>query len=478
MTALSKGANTAVPTGPLRAVVRHRTGPGVPEVDVSALLLTEAGKVRDDTDFVFYNAPVHPGGAVRHVGGSPGEQRVDVDLGRVEPAVDRVVLSASADGGTFGQVPGLRLVVEDASGAELVSYDVTDAGSETAFVLGELYRRQGAWKLRAVGQGWSSGLAGLATDFGISVDDAPAPTAAAAAPAAPPAAAAAPAASTGSAVSLKKQKQVDLEKRAAREAPQLVDLVKKASVSLQKRGLDDHTARVAVCLDISGSMHGLYRSGKVQALLERVLALALRFDDDGAVDVFTFGVDGHEAGTLDLSTVGGYTQKAAARLEGGTRYAKAMRLVRRHYFGSDEARSTPLSARVPVYCMFVTDGETSDRGDASDQVRSSSYEPLFWQFMAIDEGAGRGFGGALQGRGGGLFGRRGAAPAAVPGVVPTSAFPFLEELDDMGGRFVDNADFFAVSDPVGIPDEQLFDLLMTEYPGWLEAARAKGLLQG
>jgi stress response protein SCP2 len=467
MTALSKGANSAVPTAALRAVLRHGTGPGVPDVDMSALLLTDTGKVRDDTDFVFYNAPVHPGSPVRHVGGSAGEQRVDVDLAGVEAAVERVVLSASADGGTFGQVPGLRLVLQDAAGSELVSYDVTDAGAETAFVLGELYRRQGGWKLRAVGQGWASGLAGLATDFGISVDDAPAAAVTPAAPATP----------APSAVSLKKQKQVDLEKRAAREAPQLVDLVKKASVSLQKRGLDDHTARVAVCLDISGSMHGLYRSGKVQALLERVLALALRFDDDGAVDVFTFGLDGHEAGTLDLSTVKGYTQVAAARLEGGTRYAKAMRLVRRHYFGSDAARSTPLAQPVPVYCMFVTDGETSDRGDASDQVRSSSYEPLFWQFMAIDEGAGGGLGAALQGRGGGLFGRRPAAQAPA-GVVPTSAFPFLEELDDMGGRYVDNADFFAVSDPVGIPDEQLFDLLMTEYPGWLTAARAKGLLQG
>ena len=279
-------------------------------------------------------------------------------------------------------------------------------------------------------------------------------------------------------MSLKKQKQISLEKRAAQEAPQLVDLVKKASVSLQKRGLDEHTARVAVCLDISGSMHGLYRSGKVQALLERVLALALRFDDDGAVDVFTFGLDGHEAGTLDLSTVRGYTEVAAARLEGGTRYAKAMRLVRRHYFGSDAPRSTPLAQAVPVYCMFVTDGETSDRGDASDQVRSSSYEPLFWQFMAIDEGAGAGLGSLLQGRGGGLFGRRGAAQAAPQGMVPTGAFPFLQELDDMGGRYVDNADFFAVSDPVGIPDDQLFDLLMTEYPGWLRAARDGGLLRG
>lgn len=452
MPSLSKGANTAVPTAVVRAVLRHRTGPGVPEVDVSALLLTEAGRVRDDSDFVFYNAPVHASGAVRHLGGSPGEQRVEVDLGRVEAAVERVVLSASADGGTFGQVPGLALELLDTAGASLVTYDVTDAGPETAFVVGELYRRQGAWKLRAVGQGWDTGLAGLATDFGIHVDDAPASTPAPAEPA----------------VSLKKQKQISLEKRAAQQAPQLVDLLKKASVSLHKRGLDEHTARVALCLDISASMSGLYRSGKVQALVERVLALALRFDDDGAVDVFTFGRDGHEAGTLDLGTVEGYTTEVSRRLEGATFYGKAMRLVRRHYFGSDNDRTAPYADAVPVYCMFVTDGETFDQDDARRQVLASSYEPLFWQFMAIDERA--------RPAGGGLFGRR-SGGAAHAGLVPTTGFPFLEQLDDMSGRHVDNADFFAVADPVGIPDEQLFDLLMTEYPGWLQAARSGGLLR-
>ncbi|CAM5435190.1 hypothetical protein SANTM175S_10055 [Streptomyces antimycoticus] len=90
----------------------------------------------------------------------------------MESAIDTVVLAASADGGTFGQVPGLHIRVLDAAGgAELARFDSEDATVETAFVLGELYRRQGAWKFRAVGQGYESGLAGLATDFGISVDE-------------------------------------------------------------------------------------------------------------------------------------------------------------------------------------------------------------------------------------------------------------------------------------------------------------------
>ena len=182
-TQLTKGSNTELPTAPVRAVLSWDAGPGVPDVDTSALLLTAAGKVRSDDDLVFYNQPAHPSGAVRY--GRDGA--VEVDLAAVEAQVERVVLAASADGGTFGQVPGLHLRVLDAAGAELVRFDVPEAGAETAFVAGELYRRAGAWKLRAVGQGYDSGLAGLATDFGITVDDEPA------APAAPPAAQPAPA---------------------------------------------------------------------------------------------------------------------------------------------------------------------------------------------------------------------------------------------------------------------------------------------
>ncbi|MFF4503629.1 TerD family protein [Streptomyces sp. NPDC001401] len=187
---MPKGSNTPVPTTALRVELGWRSGPGVPDADASALLLV-GGKVRSDGDFVFYNQPVHTSGAVRHEGKRDGGGRfVDtllVDLARVEPAVETIVLAASADGGTFGQVPDLYIEVRDAAqGGAVARFDSTGASVETAFVLGEFYRRQGAWKFRAVGQGYSSGLEGLATDFGIAVDEpqhtAPAPPP----PAAPP----------------------------------------------------------------------------------------------------------------------------------------------------------------------------------------------------------------------------------------------------------------------------------------------------
>ncbi|MFE9674055.1 TerD family protein [Streptomyces sp. NPDC006259] len=172
---MPKGSNVAVPTTALRVEVGRRSGPGVPDADASALLLI-AGKVRSDADFVFYNQPAHSSGAVRHEGKRETGGRVTdtllVDLARVEPAIETVVLAASADGGTFGQVPDLAVEVRDAGQDAVVArYDATGATVETAFVLGEFYRRQGAWKFRAVGQGYDSGLAGLATDYGITVDE-------------------------------------------------------------------------------------------------------------------------------------------------------------------------------------------------------------------------------------------------------------------------------------------------------------------
>ncbi|MFJ9030391.1 TerD family protein [Streptomyces sp. NPDC102274] len=174
-----KGANVPVQARAVRVELGWRSGPGVPDVDASALLLV-SGKVRSDADFVFYNQPAHASGAVRHEGKKTGPEGVTdtlaVDLAKVEPAVERIVVAASADGGSFGRVPGLRVrVLDTASGAEIARYESQDATVETAFLFGELYRRQGSWKFRAVGQGYGSGLAGLATDFGISVDDEPAP---------------------------------------------------------------------------------------------------------------------------------------------------------------------------------------------------------------------------------------------------------------------------------------------------------------
>ncbi|MGW7070218.1 TerD family protein [Streptomyces sp. NPDC054855] len=252
---MPKGSNVPVPAPAVRVELGWASGAGVPDADASALLLAASGKVRSDDDFVFYNQAVHTSGAVRHEGKKTDGGRVTdalvVDLARVEPAVETVVLAASTDGGTFGQIPGLFIrVVDAANGAEIARYDSEDATVETAFVLGELYRRQGAWKFRAVGQGYGSGLQGLATDYGISVDEpqqAPAPAPAAVqpppAPAAPVQAPTPPAAAPAPAGRPVRLSKVTLTK----DAP---------SVSLKKQGGTSGAMRVNLNWEVRKQFKG------------------------------------------------------------------------------------------------------------------------------------------------------------------------------------------------------------------------------
>src|SRR5512135_2301586 len=160
---LAKGANTALPSPSVTVAVTSVT-----PLDIAALLVTQTGKVRSDDDFVFYNQPSGPGVRLRP------PSTLDLDLGAVPAVIDKVVLTASLDGSgpaTFAQAGRIEVVVRDARGGEVARFVPDGLSTETALILAEVYRRQGAWKVRAVGQGYASGLAGIATDFGITVDD-------------------------------------------------------------------------------------------------------------------------------------------------------------------------------------------------------------------------------------------------------------------------------------------------------------------
>src|SRR3954453_10482507 len=134
MTTIAKGGNIPVDATTVRAQLSWGSGPAVPDVDGSALLLRADGRVASDDDFVFFNQPRHPRGAVRHAGKSGTVDTVELELSPLPPEVDRVVLAASADGGSFGQVPGLRLVVSDAAtGTPLAEFAIA-ASSETAML--------------------------------------------------------------------------------------------------------------------------------------------------------------------------------------------------------------------------------------------------------------------------------------------------------------------------------------------------------
>ncbi|MFE9625878.1 TerD family protein [Streptomyces sp. NPDC006527] len=158
-------------------------------LDVSGLLLTADGKVRSDDDFIFYNQPTGPGVTYRSGGGTTPDA-ITVDTSAVPPGIEKIVVTASPDavGQTFQGIEPTATLRNADDNSVLATFTPPQLGAETALVIVEIYLRNGAWKARAVGQGYADGLAGIATDFGVTVEE-PAP---AAAPAAPPQPAAPP----------------------------------------------------------------------------------------------------------------------------------------------------------------------------------------------------------------------------------------------------------------------------------------------
>lgn len=557
MPSMVKGSNLPVSAPAVRCVLRWSSGPGVPDVDASALLLDEQGKVRGDHDFIFYNQPAHPSGAVGHAGKLSGAggftDTVTVDLARIEPGVERVVLAASADGGTFGQVPGLSLTVADPAGAEIAQFAITGASTETAYVFGELYRRAGAWKFRAVGQGYDSGLAGLATDFGISVEEPPAEQAPAGPPTTPPPTGPAPTAPppardtarppappaptappaprpggltptrlpsgppaapfvpapptrlpSGPATPFTPLTPTPLpgvtppRAQAARPAPGAsppasvpasepgrpvggvqtlgrpavaatmpgeerlpIDMRKRlnlrkeqVTLSLRKAGAADVRARIVLVLDASGSMSLLYSKGVVKATVERMAAVSAQLDEDGTMQAWTFG---SHPGRLPDLTIGELPQWLDLHVRVGAMFKQKARKLRpgqldmgRVGIGNEEqkviaevrdfVRGNPSTE--PTLVLFFSDGGVYRNREIEQQLTQASSEPIFWQFVGLGE----------------------------------ANFGVLERFDELAGRQVDNAGFFKVPAIDALPDADLYDLVLSEFPRWIRAARQAGIL--
>ncbi|WP_208853536.1 TerD family protein [Streptomyces bacillaris] len=234
MTAMTPGSN--IPLSAARVAVDVAAPV---RLDVSGLLLTADGKVRSDDDFIFYNQPSGPGVTYRGGGGSAPDAIV-VDTAAVPPGIEKIVVTASPDaaGQTFQGIEPTATVRNADDGTPLATFTPPQLSDETALVVIEIYLRNGAWKARAVGQGYANGLAGIATDFGVSVEEEPAappvpaavppapvaapvdPRIAPPAPAAPPAPPAAPPAAAG---------KINLDKGR-------VNLQKNQTVSLVKGG--------------------------------------------------------------------------------------------------------------------------------------------------------------------------------------------------------------------------------------------------
>lgn len=215
----------------------------------------------------------------------------------------------------------------------------------------------------------------------------------------------------------------------------LVNLTKTAAVSLEKSGLTGQRAAVYLVLDHSGSMTRYYRDGSVQRLAEQALGLSANLDDDGVVPIGYFATRAEAMLDVRLDNYQGVIDRTHTAVPWGTTdYVAAMRNV------IDEHELS--GATSPAFVIFQTDGAPNDRRATAKLLQEASKLPIFWAFV--------GFGGRVE---------------------------FLEKLDDLRGRAVDNASFFHAADPHTVTDAQLYDGLTHEYAGWLAAATAAGIVR-
>lgn len=212
------------------------------------------------------------------------------------------------------------------------------------------------------------------------------------------------------------------------------------SLCLEKN-VNNLTARVAVVMDFSGSMEFLYRNGTVQAILDRLLPVAMQFDDNGEMEVWLFSNNYIRMPDISLNNYYNYLNNERVMTKyrmGGTQYAPVINDVVRKYTLEDKSD-------LPTFVLFITDGDNfdSDKAHSTQAIINASKYPIFWQFVGIGD----------------------------------DSFKYLEELDEMDGRYVDNANFFSINDLMSIDDNVLYNRLLNEYPHWISKVKDLGMIK-
>lgn len=371
-------------------------------VDLACFGLDAAGKLSDDRYMIFFNQPISPCGSLKQAGAE-----FSLSLAGLPSSIDRLVFTAAIDGaGAMRDIQSSSFLVKDPTGQIVATCPFagnTFAG-EKAIMVADVYRKDGQWRLASNLQGFNEGLSALVKHFGGEVADDAAP---ASSPAPAPA-----------------QATISLEKKVAAAAPQLISLAKKAQVSLEKAKLTHVKARVALVLDASGSMNSQYSKGRVQEVVNRLLPLAVHFDDDGSIDCWAFAAKPQKLSEITLSNYQDFinTDNYGWRdWNVGSRINDEPRVMEQviNYYLNDGDRS-------PVYVLFISDGGVHENRKITKLMTEAAKLPLYWQFVGL---GGHGYG-------------------------------ILEKLDDMKGRVVDNCGFFALDDLHQVSEEHLYDQLM------------------
>ena len=380
-------------------------------------------KLSDDRYMIFYNQLTSPANEIVGAEISSG-MKFTINFNALPQTINKLVFTASIDGaGVMGEISRHKIQIGDQISAE---FGGADFQQEKAITSLEIYRKNGEWRFNVVARGFNGGLDALLAFYGgENADETPALNN-------PP-----PQIEPPRKIS-ESPKKISLEKKIQDGAPKLISLVKPLKVELKKRNLLDVVARVALVMDISGSMTDSYENGTVQEIVNKILPIAVQFDDDGELDFWYFGDHCERRPSVNMKNyeqaVPGSWQKLMSSLGYGTEELVVMKEVVAEYEAS----------KIPAYVVFITDGGFYNRDKIKEFLIKASYLPIFWQFVGVN---GSGYG-------------------------------LLEELDDMGGRYVDNANFFALDDFRSVSNEELYSRLLNEFPSWLKLIEKNGVLDG
>ncbi len=402
----------------------------------------ENDNLSDDRYMIFYNQTSSPNGEIVYFTENSGVS-FEISLPSLPYNVRKLVFTVSIDGGgTMGEIRCHEFSLIQ-NGAEVLSLSL-DGGSfqqEKAIITAEIYFKD-SWRINVIARGFNGGLADLLKIYGgeeVSEQPAAASRKISGAPVknsdvmpsmpelTPLSPQPVPVADTG---------KVSLEKKIERQAPQLVSLVKPLKVELDKRKLNTVKARVALVMDMSGSMMTQYKNGTVQEIINKILPIAVQFDDDGELDFWYFGTETRKMPSVTLENyrkaIPDEWQRLMFDLGYGNNEVKVMRQVIDRY----------ALTKMPVYVIFITDGEVGNSSEIKKLMREASEKPIFWQFVGV---SGKDYG-------------------------------VLKKLDTLKGRYVDNANFFALDDFRSVSTSELYSRLLNEFPLWLQAAKNKNMI--
>ncbi|WP_295449806.1 VWA domain-containing protein [uncultured Thiodictyon sp.] len=391
-------------------------------LDVSCFGLDAENKLSDDSYFIFYNQKTSPCGSLKSLGSRNGDQeQFQIDLSRLPATIRKLVFVVTIEGeGVMSQIiDGHLRVIKKNDDLAMFSFSGSDFKNEKAVMIAEIYIKD-TWRLAAVGQGFNGGLSALLKHFGGEEK-----------PSEP---------QLGSSLKVNFSKAISLEKRLEKEAPQLVNLAKKLAVTLEKKQLQDIVAKVAIVMDASGSMTVAYKQGSVQAVLDRMVLVAARLDDDGILEAWFYASKHVKFPGISIENITNYLKKNVK--SGFGTIVKGLGFGNNEPPVMQEILDTYKSSDLPALVIFITDGGIYEEKNIKRILIEASGYPIFWQFVGL---AGSNYG-------------------------------ILEDLDTMAGRKVDNAGFFQVDDLAHISDEELYERLLNEFPIWLKNAKRNGII--